>query len=270
VGTTVVAVGDVRLTRVGYVDVTVEPEVVALTADDVRDAAWAEPVWATGGQPRVAAAAWVIEHDGACVVVDPAGAADEILRGDDAAAHQEAFAGAMAAAGVPRERVTHAISTHLDGIGMLAWRDDDGSWTRFFPHAPLLIAQRELDALDRGDYTATGQEILDELRARGDVEPIPDDGVRVTDAISTELSGGHSPGHHIVRVDSNGDTAFVIGHLALTPINLACERGLHTDPRVAFAAVRALRDSGALLVGPLWPEPGAGRWTGDAVLPVGA
>ena len=93
----------------------------------------------------------MIESGDARIVVDPAFAADEILRNDnDAAAHQEAFAALLAAAGFPRESFTHAIATHYEGVGMLAWRNDDGSWERFFPNAPILMSQRELDAIDAG------------------------------------------------------------------------------------------------------------------------
>ena len=100
---------------------------------------------------RAGAAAWVIESGDARIVVDPACAADEILRNDnDAAAHQEAFAALLESAGFPRESFTHAIATHYEGVGMLAWRNDDGSWKRFFPNAPILMSQRELDAMDAG------------------------------------------------------------------------------------------------------------------------
>ncbi|HEX5097500.1 MAG TPA: hypothetical protein VFX21_15845, partial [Acidimicrobiia bacterium] len=86
-------VGAVRLTRVSYAEVDLPPEGVGLTAAAVRSVTWAEPTWANGENPRVAAAAWIIESDGARIVVDPAQAADDILRNDnDAAFHQDAFA----------------------------------------------------------------------------------------------------------------------------------------------------------------------------------
>ena len=75
-------VGAVRVTRVGYADVEVSPETVGLTADAVASVAWAEPVWASAGGVGAAAAAWVIESDRARIVVDPALAADGILRNE--------------------------------------------------------------------------------------------------------------------------------------------------------------------------------------------
>ena len=151
------SVGDVRLTRVSYAEIDVPPEAVSVTAEAVQSIPWAAPQWANGSNPRVAAAAWIIEHDGMRIVVDPAQAADDILRNDnDAAFHQEAFAKLLADAGFARESITHTIATHEDGIGMFAWRNDDGSWSPFFPNAPMLISQRELDAIDRGEHPSDG------------------------------------------------------------------------------------------------------------------
>ena len=161
------AVGAVRVTRVGYADVEVPPETVGLTADAVASVAGAERVWAGAGGVGAAAAAWIIESDGARIVVDPALAADGILRNErDAAAHQEAFAAALADAGFARESITHAIATHIDGVGMLAWREANGSWTPFFPNAPMLLSQRELEAIDAQQHPDSDSwPILDELRA---------------------------------------------------------------------------------------------------------
>ena len=69
----------------------------------------------------------------------------------------------MAGAGLPRESITHAVGTHIEGIGMFAWRNDDGAWAPFFPNARLMYSQRELDALDRGELFEDGR-ILKQLR----------------------------------------------------------------------------------------------------------
>jgi glyoxylase-like metal-dependent hydrolase (beta-lactamase superfamily II) len=255
-------IGTTTLTRLGYVDVTVPAEVVSVTAAHIRATEWAEPYWAEGDLARAAAAAWLIESGDARIVVDPALAADDILRnGADASTHQEAFAAMFADAGVPREEVTHAIATHIDGIGMFAWRNDDGSWSPFFPNAPLMISQRELDAFANG-HLASGQQVLAELRAQGVVEPVSADVMRVTDDVAIEFTGAHSPGHQIVRVGAGADSAVVIGHLAVSPLGLTAGNrpGAHIDSVRAWEILEELRDSGAVLVGPLWPAPGAGRW----------
>ena len=155
---------------------------------------------------RASASAWIIESGDARIIVDPACAVDDILRNDnDAAAHQEAFAALLADAGFPRESFTHAIATHLDGIGMFAWRNDDGTWTRFFPNAPLIISQRELDGIDHGEFVPSGKDVLAELRAQGVVQAVTADHERITDHVSLEFTGGHTEGHQVVRISSDGE-----------------------------------------------------------------
>jgi glyoxylase-like metal-dependent hydrolase (beta-lactamase superfamily II) len=265
VSVTTVTVGDVRCTRVGYAEIEIDPGAVGLSAEQVRAVPWGEPTWALDGQVRVAAAAWVVESGDARIVVDPATTADGILRsGADASAHQEAFAARLADAGFPRETITHAVATHLDGIGMFAWRDDDGTWGPFFPNAKLWMSARELDAIDSGfdidGEPPSGVEALDELRALGVVEA-NGDGDRITDEVGVEVTGAHNPGHQVVRIESSGERAVMLGHLALSPLHLAtgpCVQNI--DPPAAHAVLEAIRDEGALLIGPLWPEPGAGWW----------
>ena len=263
-----VRVGDVTLTRVGYADVGVDPARVGLSPDDVAGVTWAEPLWAGGGEIRAGAAAWVIESGDARIVVDPAFAADEVLRNDnDAAAHQEAFAALLAAAGFPRESITHAVATHYEGVGMLAWRNDDGTWERFFPNAPILMSQRELDAIDSG--VVPSERLMSRLRETGAVRGVADHEA-ITDAVSIELTGGHTPGHQIVRVSSGGEQAVIVGPLAVSALHLATGEcpPEHMDPAGANAALEKLLAEDAVLIGPLWPAPGAGRWTGDELVPV--
>lgn len=264
-----VRVGDVELTRVGYADVGVPPERVGLRAEQIAAVDWAEPMWAEGGEIRAGAAAWVIESGDARIVVDPAFAADDILRNDtDAAAHQEAFAALLESAGFPRESFTHAIATHYEGAGMLAWRNDDGSWTRFFPNAPILMSQTELDAMDAGIFNP--EPLMPQLRAQGAVQAVEGDRVDITDDVSIEHTGGHTPGHQVVRVHSRGEHAVIVGHLAVSALHLAtgyCPEE-HMDPDSANETLDKLLAEDAVLIGPLWPEPGAGRWDGTRLIPV--
>ena len=261
--TNTIRIGDATLTRVGYADVTVDPVRVGLTAAQIAGVDWAEPTWADGAEIRAGAAAWVIESGDARIVVDPAFAADDILRNDtDAAAHQEAFASLLAAAGFARETFTHAIATHYEGVGMLAWRNADGSWERFFPNAPILMSQTELDAIDAG--VIPSEAVMPQLRAQGALQSVTADPQQVTEHVSIELTGGHSPGHQIVRVDSGGDHAVIVGHLAVSALHVATGEcpPEHIDPASADASLNKLLAEDAVLIGPLWPAPGAGRWDG--------
>ncbi len=211
----------------------------------------------------------MIESGDARIVVDPACAADDILRTEaDAAAHQEAFAALLAEAGFPRESFTHAVATHYEGVGMFAWRNDDGSWTRFFPNAPILMSQTELDAMDAGELFM--EAVMPQLRAHGAVAAVDGDQVDLTDDVTLELTGGHSPGHQVVRVHSRGEQAVIVGHLAVSAVHLGtgyCPEE-HIDPDRALVVMDKLLAEDAVLIGPLWPEPGAGRMVDGRFLPV--
>jgi glyoxylase-like metal-dependent hydrolase (beta-lactamase superfamily II) len=265
---TTLQIGDVTLTRVSYAEVDVEPEQVGLTADDVA-AAGAPAEWVNGAKPRASASAWIIDDGDARIVVDPAGAVDDILRNEnDAAAHQEAFAALLEAVGFPRETITHAVATHLDGVGMLAWRDEDGAWVPFFSNAPILMTQTELDGIDSLPFVPPGRKVLAELQDGGAVRGVADD-ASITSAVSFDLTAGHSPGHALVRIRSGGEQAIMVGHLALTPLHVGrVDPDGHVDLDVAMAARQKLLDEDAILIGPLWSAPAAGRWNGRALVPI--
>jgi glyoxylase-like metal-dependent hydrolase (beta-lactamase superfamily II) len=265
-----IRVGDVMLTRVGYADIGIDPARVGLSIDQVAAVSWAEPIWADGNEVRAGAAVWVIQDGDARIAVDPAQAADEVIRTDgDAALHQEAFAAILEAAGMPRETFTHAISTHVEGIGMWAWRNVDGSWVPFFPNAKIIVPQRELDAIDRGEHPSPVHVAFTQLRALGAYQAVAD-GERVTATVSLEHAGAHTPGHQFVRIRSGGEQAMMVGHLAVSPLHLVtgpCPQQ-HPRPDEAQLRIEALLEEDAVLIGPLWPTPGAGRWDGKQLVAV--
>jgi hypothetical protein len=265
-------VGAALLTRVQYFDVPLDAEVVSLTAAQVRSIDWATPSWATPeGQVLVGQALWVIESQGRVIVVDPCGAADAFIRsGPEAIGHQEAALGAMRAAGFPPERVDVVVLSHLDGIGMAAVVDTDGHWTPAFPNARIVMTTAELEYL-AGPATAGGLDQLNTLIAQGAVDGVGDGHCLTTD-VHLELTGAHSPGHAVVRVHSGGELATLIGHLALSPLHTTAEvrSNLHLDSARAKTVLDALVAEAAatesVLIGPLWPFPGAGYAAGGLIV----
>ena len=260
------SVGEPTLVRVPYADVLVDADVVGLTADEVAANRWAQPTWAEGPQVRVGAAVWIIQSEGRRIVIDPTQAADDILRtAPDAAFHQQAVADALAAAGFPRESIDTVIASHIDGIGMIAWLED-GAWSPFFPNAEIILSERELAAIAAdGPYQPQGGDAILELDTQGAVRPVGDEHV-VTSEVRTTWVGAHSPGHLLVNVTSGGERATMLGHLALSPLHcVTTAPGPHLDPVAASAVLHGLGDGQRILVGPLWPAPGAARWNGTDV-----
>ena len=261
-------IGSVTLTRVPYFDVALDPAVVGLTAADIDAIEWARPTWVDAdGQPLVGQVGWVIESDGRVLLVDPCGASDPFLRtGPEAITHQDAFVAAMRAAGFAPERVDSVVLSHLDGIGMAAAAQPDGTWGPLFPNARVVLTAHELAWLEQ-QTDVGGLDALRALIAQGLVDGVADDH-HFTDAVRFERTGGHTPGHAVVHVESGGAHAVLLGHLALSPLNL---RGLpykggQVDVAEANAwlvpfIARSWKTDDTLLIGPLWPAPGAARIT---------
>ena len=263
-----IPVGDATLVRVPYADVLVEPQLIGLTPEEIAAIDWAAPLWAEGAQARVGVAAWVIESSGRRMVVDPAQAADAILRtGADATTHQTAFASALETAGYPRESIDTVIATHIDGIGMIAWLDD-AKWSPFFPNADVLLSEREYAAIANDGWSIdNGGDALLALHEQGAVTTVGDDHA-VTADVSMRFTGAHSPGHTVVNIASQGAQASMIGHLALSPMHCVIDKcDNHVDSPAAVTVLQALRDRRHLLIGPLWPAPGAATWNGAEMEP---
>jgi glyoxylase-like metal-dependent hydrolase (beta-lactamase superfamily II) len=266
-GTVSHAVGDVTLLRVPYFDVPLDAAVAGLAAEQVRSVAWAESVWATAGQILIGQVVWIIECGDRLIVVDPCGAADDFIRsGPSAVGHQEAVLGALAAAGIDPARVDLVVLSHLDGIGMAALVDGDGTWAPTFPHARVVVTGEEL-AWVRAHPETQGAVPFGALVDQGLVDPVTCP-FRCSNEVTLELTGGHSAGHAVLRVESAGVRALFLGHLALNPVQVAFPQGpaQHADtPRAQQALDRLLAEAasdGSLTIGPLWPAPGAARVSG--------
>jgi glyoxylase-like metal-dependent hydrolase (beta-lactamase superfamily II) len=258
-------VDGIQLTRVPYFDVALGSEVIGFSGAQVAAVPWGVPDWATPeAQVLVGQAVWVIQSDTRTVVVDPCGAADPFLRsGPEATAHQDSVAAALSSAGLPVERVDTVVLSHLDGIGMAAAVDTKGAWVPFFPNAKVVLSQGELHHVAAHPEVG-GASALRCLTDQGVVKGV-DPPWEAAPGVALELSGGHSPGHCVLRV---GEGAVFVGHLAISPLQASAGimRGQHHDGDTAHTALEHelawASHRKALVIGPLWPEPGAGRVTG--------
>ena len=258
-------VGEVRLTRVPYFDVPLDAPIIGFTPQQVTSVPWSVPNWATAdGQVIIGQAIWVIETDDAMVVVDPCGASDPFLRtGPEATNHEAAVVQAMEAAGFPIGSVSVVILSHLDGIGMVASVDGPEEWSPLFPNARIVVSEPELTYVSDHPDTSGGAALLS-LNDQGFVDGIEPPYV-IGSRVTMELTAGHSPGHTVIRI---GEGAVFIGHLAVNPVQVhgGIMPDQHMDAVTAFAVLeRELTWAGereALVIGPLWPDPGAARVAG--------
>ncbi len=256
--TTAIDLGDIRLTRVLYLDAAIDPEPVGLEADAVRSVSWASPDWADDGQVRAASCVWVIETAGRRIVVDPSGNIDEILHDPGSTEiHQDAYAAAFDAAGLPLDTIDTVLLSHIESIGLAAVRDGDG-WRPYFPNAQVLLSTQALDHFAVEPEAGEVGVAFSALLAAGLIDPYTD-GEEIAPGVRAEWTGMHNPGHCAFHV---GSAATFVGHLAVTPLHLdtgPCP-SQHADPDGAWRWLEAVKADGPILVGPLWPSPGALRW----------
>lgn len=228
-------------------------------------------MWADDGQVRAASCVWVISTGGRHIAVDPSGNIDDILHDPShTSAHQAAYAAAFAAAGIPIESIDTVLLSHIESIGLSAVRDGDG-WRPFFPNARLLIGERALQAFATARPDGQLGEATQALLDAGAVDTFAD-GDELAPGVIAEWTGMHHVGHYAFHVGTGHTAATFVGHLAVSPLHLAtgpCPPQ-HEAPEQAWQWLTAIAAGHErVLVGPLWPSPGALRWHGDHPVAVG-
>lgn len=272
--------GDITLERVRYFDTPLPAESLGLEGA-VGSRPWTH-AWAIDGQPGVGQAFWVVTTEGRSIVVDPCGASDDFLRvGPDAVGHQEAAFGAFRSAGLDPDSIEQVVLSHLDGIGMVALADgaDAGheTWTPAFPNAVVVVSAAEHAFLADQPDLSSGSRAFGQLDALGVVRTV-DPPATILPGVTLEWTGGHGPGHCVVRATGSERSVVLVGHLAVSPLHT--ELGpptLHLDPDGAWQSYRPMLedacDKATLLAGPLWPTPGVAAVERDgdgfALHPVG-
>lgn len=130
----------------------------------------------------------------------------------------------LAGLGIKPKDITKVILTHLhfDHAGGNCWKDANGQIHLTFPNATYFVRQGELeyaknpDPRSKGSYFPHNWEPLMASRQleiiSGDREIIP--------GISTQVTGGHTRDHQIVKVQSGDRTACFLADLVPTDSHL--------------------------------------------------
>lgn len=265
----VLELNPLTLNRVGFLDIEVPPELLGLAKEDVESAGvpapWTKEV--SGEQQiRIGASAWFTEAGGERVVFDPFQALDVLLRADTDAEQQNqtAIAELLEREGWSRESISRVVMSHIEGVGMVAWRTETGNWEPYFPNARIQISSAMMAAFESKERPESADPEYDAWRSlidQGVVDTFEAD-EEILPGITAELQEGHGPGHSAFLLGKTTKAIF-IGHLAVSPVHLKtgpCE-ALNGDAARCWQQLKDVLGRGMPLIGPLWPVPGYGQFT---------
>jgi glyoxylase-like metal-dependent hydrolase (beta-lactamase superfamily II) len=219
-------VGKVKITRIVEMDLPVPAAAIPeATPEALRQMPWLYPHFVSDDDStlNLSVHALLVEAPGMRLVVDTCVGNDrprEISGGEPL---HTAFLEHLHQAGWSRDGVDVVLCTHLhaDHVG---WNTmlENGRWVPTFPNARYLIGRRELEWMrtvdDAEQQTMLGDSIQPILDA-GLVELVEMDHV-MSPEIRLVPSGGHTPGHVSVMIESEGQRAAITGDIAHHPSQL--------------------------------------------------
>ena len=184
----------------------------------------------------------------------------------------------LEAAGIPLEAVTDVVITHMhmDHVGGLLV---DEVRNRLRSDVRIHVTSTEVEFWKNPDFSLTSMPspVPDVLRstaaqfveAYGDKIRLFENELEVAPGVTAKLTGGHTPGHCVVRVESNGERLTFAGD-ALFPVGFDhpdWHNGFEHDPeesvRVRVDLLREAAQTGELLVATHLAFPSLGRVARD-------
>jgi glyoxylase-like metal-dependent hydrolase (beta-lactamase superfamily II) len=149
-------------------------------------------------------------------------------------------AGELARLGVSADEIDLVVLTHLhlDHAGGATELEDTGDAVPAFPNASVVVQRRELEEAEsrhplvRGSYRPEDYQVLLE---RGKVVAVDGDS-EVAPGVRVELTGGHSPGHQVLRMVSGNEEGLFAGDIVPTTAHLKLNWLMAWDlePRVVY------------------------------------
>ena len=219
------------------------------------------------GTTEMSFTVYLLESQGTRVLVDT-GLADQDMPRRGVDEHSQLLV-CLEEAGVQPAAIDLVVPTHLhfDHVGWNTRREGD-AWVPTFPNATHLIQRPDWVHWVEGVQGFPGPDLersIRPLEAASLIELI--DGDReLTSEVSIVAAYGHTPGHQVVRVASEGEAAYILGdscHVAMQ----VCETGWsdradvdhEQGDRTRAALMQRVDDENAIVIGGHFPFPGLGR-----------
>lgn len=101
--------------------------------------------------------------------------------------------------------LSHLHKDHIDGIGELI----NGKLKGNFPNAKIYLQERELEySLEETENPSFNLEIVEKLTELPNLVFLTEDSGKISDAISYEVSGGHTPFHQVFWIKEDEQICF--------------------------------------------------------------
>jgi glyoxylase-like metal-dependent hydrolase (beta-lactamase superfamily II) len=262
-------IGDIGVLVISDGVVTPPAESMATNADPAARAAWLDDMFLSRDAFDWALNQIVVRSGGRTILID-SGLGLEVPDFPRAGnwAHR------LEAAGIDLSSVTDVVLTHMhfDHVGGLLV---DGVKERLRPDLRIHAAAAEVKFWASPDFSRTGMPpaLADVARRaskrflqeyHGQLRPFEEE-CEVAPGVVVTRTGGHTPGHSVVRLASGGERLMFAGD-ALFPVSFdhpEWHNGFEHDPeeaaRVRVRLMQELADTGAWLVATHMPFPSVGR-----------
>jgi methylmalonyl-CoA epimerase len=131
---------------------------------------------------------------------------------------------ALAEAGLAPESIDIVLATHLhfDHAGGFTTRDADGRVRPRFPRAQYVVRRGEWEDANAPNARTRASYLPENFRplAEAGVLQLVDDDATIMPGVRVRRTGGHTPHHQIVQIDSRGQTAVFTADLVPTTAHL--------------------------------------------------
>lgn len=187
-----------------------------------------QQVWAPDERNRLPFEQWsLLIEDGRRRILVDTGYGDKLTekrRGFISLTGERRLLGNLEAIGIPAGGIDLVINTHLhrDHCGGNTTYDPDGELVPTFPNASYVVQRLELaDALYPNERTRVTyrRENFQPLERTGQLRVLSGD-TRLTEEVRVEVTPGHTRGHQVVVVESQGQCAMFLGDVASWPIHI--------------------------------------------------
>lgn len=268
------AIGDIEVLVISDGVLPLPTQMLGHNADPAARAAWFDEMYLPRDAFDWALNAMVVRSGEQTILIDAGLGTDPDLNLPRAGQ----LVRRLGAAGVDLAEITDVVITHMhmDHIGGLLV---DGVKQHLRPDLRIHVAAAEIAFWKSPDFSRTNMPpgFPDALRATathfwaeyGDQVRAFDDSRQVAPGVSVHRTGGHTPGHSVVRVASGGEALTFAGDAVFT---VGFEQpgwfnGFEHDPeeaaRVRIDLLTELAASGEMLVATHLPFPSIGRVAAD-------